>query len=317
MNKEAFWKNKIVVVVGALVCCLLWGSAFPCVKIGKNLFGVDSSDVPSIILFAGARFTLAGLLILMIGSIGEKKILLPQKRNWKDVFVLAIFQTWLQYIFYYIGLANTPGVTAAIINGLNVFLTILVSCFIFRQEKFTLKLLVGCVLGFGGILVLQANNFTASAVHFSIIGEGFLMISALASAFASGFIKEYSKEESPVVLSGWQFFIGGAILVLGGLLFGGKLTVTSVFAVPMLFYLAFISAVAFSLWGILLKYNDVSTVSAFKTMNPVFGVLLSAAFLPEERGSITYFTCIALLLVLVGIYIINTRKRKKKTPPES
>ena len=50
-------------------------------------------------------------------------------------------------------------------------------------------------------------------------------------------------------------------------------------AVMILLYLALVSSVAYTLWGILLKYNDVSKISIFGFMNPVIGVILSALLL--------------------------------------
>ena len=72
----------------------------------------------------------------------------------------------------------------------------------------------------------------------------------------------------------------------------------------MLLYMAVISAVAYSLWGILLKYNPVSKVAVFGFMNPVFGVILSAILL-HEGDSIGVMCLVSLALVCAGIYIVN------------
>ena len=65
------------------------------------------------------------------------------------------------------------------------------------------------------------------------------------------------------MLSGYQFIFGGIVMVILGLIMGGRITHVSVNAMLMLFYLACISAVAYSIWGILLKYNPVSKVATF------------------------------------------------------
>lgn len=62
-------QKTIVVWLGALVCCLLWGSAFPCIKIGYQMMYIASDEVASQILYAGYRFTLAGILTIILGSI--------------------------------------------------------------------------------------------------------------------------------------------------------------------------------------------------------------------------------------------------------
>ena len=121
--------------VVAAICCLLWGSAFPAIKIGYNLFNIDSYDTPSIILFAGIRFTLAGILTVLIFSITQRKILIPAKADVPKIAVLSVFQTIVQYFAFYLGLAGIDGSKASVINGTSVFFAIIISCFIFKQEK--------------------------------------------------------------------------------------------------------------------------------------------------------------------------------------
>ena len=155
---QAFFTKPLVVCIGAIICCILWGSAFPCVKIGYNLFSVDTTHVPSIILFAGLRFTLAGLLVIIFGCIQQKRFLIPKKQNWWRVLLVCCFQAVAQYIFFYIGLANVSGVKGSVLNGLGVFFTILIACFVFRTEKFNLVKLAGCILGFGGVILINLGG---------------------------------------------------------------------------------------------------------------------------------------------------------------
>lgn len=306
---EQLMQKTAVVWLGALISCALWGSAFPCIKIGYRLFEIPSEDVAGQILFAGCRFTLAGILALLIGSVLSRKVLLPQKSSYGKIVKLCMLQTVLQYLFFYVGLANTTGVKASIIGGVNVFISILVASLLFRQENLTIRKIAGCLLGFSGVVLV---NLAGSGVDFGFrfTGEGFIFFSAIAYAFSSVFLKRYSKEENPVVLSGWQFVSGGLVMMICGLLFGGRLRVLTGKGFAMLVYMALISAVAYSLWGILLKYNPVSKVAVFGFMNPVFGVILSALLLKE--GENLGFMCIAaLVLVCAGIFIVNKEKPKQ------
>ena len=59
-DKKKILTKPLVVCLLAMVCCLLWGSAFPCIKIGYRLFAIAGTDRPTQILFAGCRFVLAG-----------------------------------------------------------------------------------------------------------------------------------------------------------------------------------------------------------------------------------------------------------------
>lgn len=305
---EKFFSKNYVVVIGALICCMLWGSAFPCVKVGYGLFGVDTSSYSSLILFAGIRFTLAGVLVLAFGSALQRKFLLPKRKNIWRVAVVALFQTAMQYTFFYIGLANLTGVKSSVLNGLGVFFTIIAACFIFRTERFTLIKLVGCILGFGGVLVMNLDGLN---FEFSLTGEGFIIFSGLSAATAAGFVKVFSKHENTTTLCGWQFFCGGLALVIIGAATGGSIRPTSGASFAMLFYLAFLSACAFTLQGYLLKYNPVSKVAVFKSTNPLFGALFSAIILGETEQLLHYTTLIALALVCGGILIINLLGEKR------
>ena len=308
-DAEKFFTKNYVVIICAIFCCLLWGSAFPCVKIGYKLFDVNTDSVPSLMLFAGTRFALAGILVIIFGCITQRKFLYPQPKNLWRVALLSVFQTSLQYTFFYIGLAHTAGVKASVLNGLGVFFTIIIACFVFRTEKFNLIKLAGCVLGFGAVILINING--DFSFEFSILGEGFVILSGLSAAVSSGLVKIFSKHENTTALCGYQFLIGGVLLVIIGLSFGGTYRPTSVGSMFMLLYLGFLSACAFTLQGFLLKYNPVSKVAVFKSTNPLFGAVFSAIILGESKQLLSYFTLIAIVLVCLGIFIINKFGEKR------
>lgn len=307
---ENFMQKTWVVWLGALICCALWGSAFPCIKLGYQYFAIDSSETATQILFAGCRFFLAGIMAILLGSILQRKILVPRKSAWGKICHLSLLQTVAQYFFFYVGLAHTSGVKASIIEGVNVFIAILVASLLFRQEPFTLRKIVGCVIGFAGVVLVNISGSGLEA-GFAWNGEGFIFLSTIAYAFSSVYLKRYSKEENPVLLSGYQFVIGGLIMIIVGFLMGGTITTVTAKGIAMLLYLAFISAAAYSLWGILLKYNPVSRVAVFGFMNPVFGVILSAVLL-KESGTIGVMCVVSLLLVCAGIYTVNKAESNTK-----
>lgn len=318
-NKEIFMRKTIIVWFGAMICCALWGSAFPCIKIGYSMFGIPSDAIGSQILFAGCRFILAGILVIAAGSLLNRRALIPTKGSWPKILKLSSFQTVAQYLFFYIGLAHTTGVKGSIIIGMNVFISILVASLIFRQEKMTASKVSGCAIGFAGVVLV---NITKSGIdmNMSFLGEGFILLTTFAYAFSSAYMKQLSREEDPVMLSGYQFFAGGIILSACGFLMGGRIGGFTVSSSMMLLYLAFISAAGYTLWSILLKYNPVSRVSIFGFMNPVFGVVFSALLLGEKAQAFVLKNVVALFLVCVGIYVVNKVKieavEKKKPTAE-
>jgi len=293
-----------VVCLLAMICCILWGSAFPCIKIGYSLFEIPAGDTATQILFAGIRFTLAGILAIIFGSLIAKKPLLPEKGSYKKIALLSLFQTILQYLFFYVGLAHTTGVKSSIIKGAGVFITIIISALLFRFEKLTSKKIAGCIIGMAGVFIINVSGNTVD-MNLTLLGEGFIFFSILANTMSSALIKIFSKDHNPVMLSGYQFTLGGIILTICGIIFGGRLTVVTSSGVFMLLYLALVSSVAYSLWSTLLKYNPVSKVSVFGFMNPVFGVILSAFLLGETEQAFSINALIALVLICTGIVIVN------------
>lgn len=304
---EPFLTKNSVVYILAIVCCVLWGSAYPFIKIGYGLLAIEPKDTASQILFAGLRFALAGVLTILIFSIINKRFLIPCKKSWGNIGILGLVQTIAQYLFFYIGLANATASKSSIIGGISPFIAILIACFCFRQEKFTKAKLFGSVLGFAGIILINLD-FAGLKTSMTLSGEGFILISSIASALSLPLTKIYSKLENPVVLCGYQFIFGGAIMIAFGFFMGGTLHLLNAYGILNLLYLAFLSAAAYSLWSILLKYNSISKVAVFGFMVPVFGVLLSAFFLDESSQAFNFQSLTSLLLVCAGIIIINKFK---------
>ncbi len=309
MNEEKLRKNMGragVVFFTALFCCFLWGSAAPCIKIGYGIFGIGEQDSMAQIVFAGIRFTMAGLLVILLGSLLQKKALKPAKASWPMVLKLAMVQTVAQYIFFYIGVAHTSGVKSSIIVASNVFLSIFVAAVCFGMEKLNAKKVAGCLIGFAGVVLINLSGGGID-MNFSLQGEGFVFLSALSYAFSSAMIKRYSAAEDTVTLSGYQFLCGGLLLTAAGLLCGGRveLTAASLGGYGLLVYLAFISAAAYTLWGLLLKYNPVARVAVYGFMNPMCGVLLSALLLGESSQAFGLTGLAALVLVCAGILVVN------------
>lgn len=296
------------VAVSAILCCALWGSATPFIKIGYECI-LPIKNTCSTILFAGIRFTLAGVITVFIYSISRRKFLYPKKENLKRIFTVSLFQTVIQYIFFYIGLANTSGVKGTIISGSNAFFAILVASLIFRQEKLTLKKIIACIIGFSGIIVV---NLEGLDFNMNFMGDGFVLFPAISYAVSSVLMKRYSKYEDPVIISGYQFIIGGIFMTAVGFIFGGSIKIDSFKAAGILVYLSLLSALAYALWGILLKYNHVSKVTIYSFMIPVFGVFLSNLML-NEQSNVSLINLIAtIILVCVGIITLNYQRQRKE-----
>lgn len=310
-NDGGIFKNPFIVVAFAVLCCALWGSATPFIKLGYS-FLMPTEPKPSlqsILLFAGIRFFLAGFLTIAIYSIARRRLLYPKVSNLWRVGTQSCFQTMLQYIFFYLGLSITSGVKGTIASGSSTFFAIIIAALIFGQEKLSFKKMGGCALGFAGIIVVNITSI--EGLDFNI-GDVFVIISAVANGVSASLAKKFSKYEDPVVLSGYQFLFGGAILALVGFIAGGRLDFANVKGIGVLIYLAFLSAIAYSLWSVLLKYNHVSRVTVFSFTTPIFGVILSLIMLTSESGVNWPTLLLSLALVSLGILLLNIRFKSER-----
>lgn len=310
-------KNKLsqphIVFLLAMLSCFLWGSATPAIKTGYGVFGIASSDTASIILFAGLRFFLAGILVVIFQSVMRGQFIKPEKAAWPSILKLSLAQTVIQYFCFYVGLAHTSGVTGTILSGASGFFSILLASLVVRYEKLTSAKLVGCIMGFAGLVIMNVSFDGGTVFSFSFMGEGLVLLSTISLALSGVLAKKYSARFDVVMLSGYQFIVGGLVMIIVGFACGGRVPlVPQVSAYVLLLYLALISAVAYSVWGVLMANNPVSRVSIFNFMTPLFGVLLSAIFLGEVAQALQVNKLIALILVCAGIYVVNRKKEEKK-----
>lgn len=310
-NKENLLTNTYIVMLLALISCFLWGSAFPSIKMGYSLFQIDKADTYGKILFAGYRFFLSSMLILIFCVIAK----LPIKVRKEDLIKLATLgaiQTFIQYIFFYIGLSNTSGVKGSIISSSSTFFSVLLPHFFFMEDKLNLKKVIGLILGFSGVIIVNLKGGAFDG-GFKLNGEGFIIISSLAGAFAGIYTKKLTKNIPPFAVSGYQLFTGSVALILVGLSSGSHNMTFTTKGSLLLLYMAFISAAGFSIWAVLLKYNGVGKISIYKFSIPIIGAFLSFFLLGESFSS--YNVVFAIVLVSLGIYLINSKNKTSKVLP--
>lgn len=307
MESKIFFQRPVTLLLCAVIATALWGSAIPAIKIGYNLFGIAESGASTKFVFAGIRFVLAGIVVIIFDCISNKKIIIPRKDEWAGIALLGIVQTTIEYIFFYLSLIYLSGVKGSILNSIGNFFAVILAHFAFKNDKINLRKFIGCLLGFCGVVFCCFEQ--GLDLSFKFQGDGFILIAAFCFALGSVITKFVTKKSNSVTATGWQLALGGAVLTIVGLLSGGSITFPSVQAVAMLLYLAVISSCAFTIWAQLLKYNPVGKISVYCFLNPCFGVILSGIMLGENIFNVR--TVVALLLVCLGIYIVNAKSKKE------
>ena len=301
---SVFSRPRYLILLATL-CCLLWGSAYPAIKGGYALLGIARSDTAAQLVFAGWRFLLAGALLLVMAQLTGRRVWALAPVQWAQLGLLGLAQTALQYVFFYVGLANTTGVKGSIFNATGTFFSVLLAHFLYANDRLSRRKALGCAVGFAGVMVVNLRGGTQGLdAGFTLLGEGFIVIAAFVLSAASIYGKRLSQRIDPMVMTGWQLGIGGLVLLLGGLAGGGDIRGWSAGSLALLGYMAVLSAVAFTLWAALLKHNRVGQVTVFNFLIPVFGALLSALFLGE--AVLEWRNLAALVMVCGGIWLVTT-----------
>lgn len=308
MKTKNMFKSKLGVALTALLCTTLWGTAFPVIKVGYQMFNIYEGDIGSKLLFAGLRFSLAGVLVLIISLFLNKSLPKIKKPDLFPILILGVVQTTLQYVFSYIGVANTTSTKTSVLSASSAFIAVIMAPLFFKNDKINIRKIFGCVIGIGGIVLISFSGLDIGT--FSLLGEGFVLISAVCATFGSFLGKAYAQNRDPVKLTGFQLFIGGIILVIVGIIMGGKLNFLNIGCYLLLIYLAIISAIAFTLWTALLKYNPASEICVYNLLIPIFGTIWSGILLGEDIINVT--SLVSTLLVCSGIFIVNYTKRKSR-----
>ena len=291
------------VVMFALTAAISWGWAFPLIKVGFSAFGITADMTGSKMLFAGMRFAAAGLIVLTVACCSGRPFATGKKNDWLFILFFSLMNTTLHYFFFYVGMSHSEGSRAAILNSLSTFLVVLLACACFKSDRLTSRKMLGCAIGFSGILALNLGG--ADSGRFTWLGDGMIILNAVCGACANLMTRGLSRRVDVFVGTGYGLTIGGVLLIVPGLLLGGTLPHVNVLGIVCLLLLIAISAVGFTLYNKLLSLNPVGKVAIYNSLIPIVGAVTSCLCLGEMFHA-KY--ALAGGLAALGIYIINKGK---------
>lgn len=305
-KQKSIWQQPLWVAVLAFTAAFAWGWAYPLIKLGFAEFGITASQTGSKMLFAGVRFAISGLLILLMAKATHREFRMhtgPRGRAW--ILVFALLNTAIHYACFYIGLSHSAGSRAAILNSLSVFALVLLACAVYPStDRLTGSKVAGCVLGFVGIMALNMGG--ADSGSFTWLGDGMIIGNALCSAVAGLMTRNMKCHIDVWVGTGHSLLLGGVMLAIPGILAGGSLAVVTPWGICILLMLIAISTIGFGLYNKLLSCNSVGKVAIFNSLIPVIGAVSSCACLGEP---FYWKYALAAVLAASGIYVINRVKK--------
>ena len=304
---DQIFRTPVFAVLLAIFCNVLWGSAFPFIKLGYRLFAIDPGNTASIFCFAGVRFTLGSFLVLLGSILLQNRVpKLPRGRVTAECCALGLWQTTTQYAFYYIAVAMLTGAFGGILNSTQSFLGVIFAHFLYgRADRMTPAKALGCGIGFAGVLIATLGNHGGGSAR----GVAYMLIATVLFTLAGPWNKSVTRRADSFAVCFVNLFVGGAALFLLGAVLGGRLEHWSVLSVLDLLALAFICGAGYIVWALLMKNNPVSRIAIFGFVNPVVNVLLSALLNGEPLFRWQYLG--ALVFVCVGIWLVNKAPAQK------
>jgi len=312
---NSIFQRPAWVVVFALTAAIAWGWAFPLIKVGFSAFGITPDMTGSKMLFAGIRFAAAGLIVLSVARSKGRSFRTSRLIDWRFILAFALMNTTLHYFFFYVGMSHSEGSRAAILNSLSTFLVVLLACACFKSDKLTTRKILGCAIGFSGILALNLGGADSGNSNVQLVageqsssiwlGDGMIILNAICGACANLMTRGLSRRVDVFVGTGYSLTIGGLLLIIPGLAFGGTLPQVNVLGIVCLLLLIAISAIGFTLYNKLLSCNPVGKVAIYNSLIPIVGAVTSCLCLGE-----TFHPKYVLAggLAALGIYIINKGK---------
>lgn len=213
MKAEHFFRSKWGMILAAGGATFLWGSSFPFIKLSYDMLGIEADQIGEQILFAGYRFFLAALIIICILYMSKKRINMS-KEHIQPLMMIGFFQTFLQYIFFYIGLSLSTGIQGSIIAGTTTFFQIIFAHFMYKDDYLSWRKAVGLIVGFTGVIFVNLTNGSFQ-LHFGL-GEILLIIAMMSAAFGNILAKNGSAKMDVTYLTTVQMFIGAiGLLTIG------------------------------------------------------------------------------------------------------
>ncbi len=290
----------------AVFACLLWSTAFAAVKLGL-------ADFHKPLTLAGIRFMISGLMLFPFwGSYRENFKSVFKDR--KTLLLTGFFNTFLLYALFFEGMTLVTGAIGAIVTGASPLVVSIVSHCMQKNDRMTPAKTLPILIGIAGIVIISLRKDTGDGSMLSQFAGIMLLLAASVSSAVGNVIVHKSSSKAllgPLQLNSCQLFLGGLGLFVVALIVEGvpDLTGRSYRFYFALVWLATLSAVAFSIWFMLLRRpgTKVSDLNQWKFLVPLSGACLSWFIVPGESPSLPTISGMVLIVVALILYFRAAR----------
>jgi drug/metabolite transporter (DMT)-like permease len=290
-----------------LVIYIVWGSTYLAIRV------VVTGGMPPL-LSAGVRFLAAAVILLAYVALrrGVRSLRLTRREWLGSGFVgLALLLGGNGLVM--LGERDVPSALAALIVA--VIPLYVVGLRVLFGERVPGLTAVGVVIGVIGVAVLVVPRGIDGSVQLG--GMLLLLLAPLSWSIGTYFSKRVDLPGDPLVNTGTQMIVGGAGLVLTGVVVGelGLVQperVTTDALLNFVYLIVFGSVLAYTAYTWLLQHTSVSRVATYAFVNPVVAMILGALLLSEDINA-TMLIGAAMIVIAVAI-VVRTEARQAPVP---
>jgi drug/metabolite transporter (DMT)-like permease len=289
------WK----VWTGLWIVYIVWGSTYLAIR-------VMVETVPPL-LGAGVRFTIAGAVMLAVLSVSRS--VRPTRAQILSALAIGALLPGANAVVTVAEQEVPSNVAALLIASVPLWVLVMRRA---SGERVSRAGMAAVLVGFAGVaLLLRPGEQSGDA---TVLGLGACVFAAVMWASGSFASPRVRLPRDPLVSTGWQMLLGGALIVAAGLVVGEASEVDpdafSLRSVAALAYLVvFGSFLAFTAYAWLLQNAPISKVSTYAYVNPVVAIVLGFLILDEVITPITFVgAAIIVVAVALVVRIENARR---------
>ena len=285
-----------------LILSAIWGSAFFAIKVGLNGFSPTS--------VASLRLCIESIFLLLFFYIQNKKIVFT-KQSIFLLFLIGVIGNFVPFFLISWAEQYIPSSTAGMLMAIGPIITLLMSHFLTKNEKFTFIKFISIFVGFVGVIFIFNISSFDSLLDYNfldIIAKILVILAAFGYMFSNILAYEKLNHIDSFTITTFATTFGAIFAIPFFLIdvsynFNNiNLNYNSIYAV---IYLGiFPTAIAFQFRYYITKTSGPVFLSYVAYLIPAFAVIWGYILLSEKIG---FNSLIGILLILVGVYLGQNR----------
>jgi len=300
MSKQTIWPAHLAL----FVVSILYGVNY---FISKAVF----DEVPPLAMVV-IRSCLGTLIIWLIAHFARPSEVIQSRKDWGLLVLCGILGASLNQIFFFLGLAHTLQVNAAVLmtsTPLFVFLT----AFFLRTERLSVLKILGLVLALFGAVFISLNGRRPELGMDTIWGDGMVVLNAASYGLYLVLVQPLMRRYHILTVIKWVFLFGA----LNNIIFGahelGQVdwpNLSNQALASIAYVVVGVTLLAYGLNAWALQRISASAVGIYIYLQPVIVAILAQWLNIEQlTGPRIGF----MAMVLGGVYLVSYRKNRRQT----